>query len=201
MRPMRLLLLLTVVHALPALAQQWNGEYSPIVLNLGNGPYELSSASDPVTFDIVADGHPLRIAWTVAGSDVAFLAFDRNKNGVIDSGAELFGNHTPLRGAEGVAANGFQALQMFDDNQDGVLDKKDLVWWHLLLWTDRNHDGISQPDELVKLAKTSVIELGLDYHWTGRADRAGNRYEGEAVFRTTTGARPYYDVYFVKAPD
>jgi hypothetical protein len=166
-RPVRLLLLLTAVHAFPALAY-WSGASH---CNLSKS------------------------------LDVAFLALDRNKNGVIDNGAELFGNHTPLRGVDGTAANGFQALQMFDDNQDGVLDKKDLVWWHLLLWTDRNHDGISQPDELVKLAKTSVIELDLDYHWTGRADRAGNRYEGEAIFRTTTGAKPYYDVYFVKAPD
>jgi hypothetical protein len=186
----------------PPPPEQWgNGcEYSPIVLNMGNGPYEFTSAADPVTFDIVADGHPLRIAWTAAGSSIAFLALDRNKNGVIDDGAELFGNHTPLRGMSETAVNGFQALQMFDDNQDGAIDVKDLVWWHLLLWTDRNHDGVSQPDELVKLAKTGVTQLGLDYHWTNRADRAGNRLKGEAVFRTTSGSRPYYDVYFVKAP-
>ena len=45
-------------------------------------------------FDIDGDGVPEQISWTEADSDVAFLALDRDGDGRITSGKELFGNHT-----------------------------------------------------------------------------------------------------------
>ncbi|HEX6087877.1 MAG TPA: hypothetical protein VF266_25315 [Thermoanaerobaculia bacterium] len=94
---------------------------TPIVLDLAGRGYHLTSVADGVMFDLRDDGSPRRTGWTSQESEVAFLAWDRNGNGAIDSGAELFGNATPLRsGAR--AANGFAALAELDANHDGILD-------------------------------------------------------------------------------
>ena len=124
--------------------------------------------------DLRNDGVRRQVAWTVAQSDTAFLAFDRNANGLIDSGAELFGNATLL--ASGIpAAHGFEALAELDDNHDGVLDPSDHAWALLLVWTDRDHDGVCTADELQPIAATGVrsLELSLRDHLNKR-DRWGN---------------------------
>jgi len=168
---------------------------SPIVVSLGAGRYELSGASDAVLFDMNADGVPERTTWTAAGAANGFLAFDRNGNGVIDDGSELFGDHTRL--ANGTAApNGFEALRELDSNRDGVVDSRDTAWGRLLVWTDVNHDGISAPTELRHPSAWGLTAIQVDYHWTGRRDRYGNifRYEGQARFGSTS--RSCYDIYF-----
>src|SRR5579864_6636690 len=65
---------------------------SPIIIDTTGQGFHLTSAQDGVVFDILADGHPIQISWTAAGSGNAFLALDRNHNGKIDDGNELFGN-------------------------------------------------------------------------------------------------------------
>ena len=108
---------------------------SPIVINLADAEWRLSGADDPVSFDIDADGRPNRITWTGRGEPLAFLARDRNANGVIDDGRELFGTATLLTSGSR-AVNGFEALAELDENDDGVIDGLDAVWTKLLLWTD-----------------------------------------------------------------
>jgi len=172
----------------------------PIVIRLSDAAWNLSSVRDPVRFDIHANGKKTTLAWTARGADVAFLALDRNGNGTIDDGSELFGNATPLPNGQR-AANGFAALAQFDANGDGVIDRNDPVWSSLLLWVDRNHDGISQPDELLPIAQSAITSIELDHHWTGRRDASRNffRFEGHAHMgnRVTT----FYDVFFIARPD
>ena len=176
---------------------------SPVIINLGHGGYQLSGPDDSVGFDINATGVPVRITWTARGTAMAFLALDRNGNGVIDDGSELFGNHTPLPG-DMAAANGFQALAQYDANGDGVLNADDPMWWSLLLWTDLDHDGVSQPSEIAPLSASAVTAIGLSYHWSGRRDAFGNtfRYQSQVWIRGFGDAipRPVYDVFFVAAP-
>lgn len=174
------------------------GKESPIILDLGRNGYSLTSAANGVRFDIRADGVPVQIAWTSANSDNAFLALDRNGNGRIDDGAELFGNATRLAsGAK--AANGFDALAELDTNQDSIIDASDPAWQQLLLWTDLDHDGASAAGELQPIARSSVTALETEYRRVGKKDRWGNsfRYMAQARLRYAGGEirRTYYDLY------
>jgi hypothetical protein len=100
------------------------------------------------------------------------------------------------------APNGFEALRELDDNHDGVIDGTDAIWTHLLVWRDRNHNGVSEPREIAALAGSGVVKIELGYHWTGRHDRWGNQFKyeskiwiAEQVARTQV--RPVYDIFFV----
>ncbi|HUR81165.1 MAG TPA: hypothetical protein VM733_10385 [Thermoanaerobaculia bacterium] len=178
-------------------------ENCPIVINFERGPYRLTGAEAPVTFDIRASGHPLRIGWTEPGRDHAFLCLDRNGNGRIDDGGELFGNAVTLQDGS-AAGNGFIALAELDSNADRIIDDRDDLWPLLLLWRDLNHDGISQPNELTPVDGSDLAAIGLDHHWTGRQDSSGNAFQYKAEVWMTSGTghaapRPVYDIYFVTA--
>jgi hypothetical protein len=177
-------------------------EYSPIVIDMGGGDYPLSGLNDPVLFDINGDGRLDRIGWTQRRSRVAFLWLDRNWNGCVDDGRELFGNT--------LAKNGFEMLKLFDQpsdgdvvyggNGDGVIDDHDAVWTELKLWIDSNHDGICSPDETVPIAGSGIIRISLDYGPSRRRDRYGNefRYRSYALRMLTSGRhgwQPIYDVF------
>jgi hypothetical protein len=88
---------------------------------------------------------PERVSWTEADSDVSFLAIDRDGDGKITSGKELFGNFT-LPGV----SNGFLALQGLAMQTNGGIERgsvssDDPLYARLLLWNDMNHNGISEP--------------------------------------------------------
>lgn len=133
---------------------------SPLVIDLngdGVGSYKLKNG---VYFDLDNNGFKEKTAW--AHYQDGLLALDLNGNGTIDNGAELFGNHTKLKNGT-LATNGFEALAQYDDNGDGVINSKDKVWKNLLVWQDKVNDGVSQSDELTKIAKTGITEIQLEY--------------------------------------
>jgi hypothetical protein len=171
---------------------------SPIVMRKTPGAYRFSGLDRAVSFDINADGTNDLIGWT-DDPDVFFLSLDRNGNGSIDDGSELFGTATPL--PDGTAANGFIALSQYDSNDDGRIDSHDAIWPSLLMWSDRNHNGRTDRGELARLSTGPVRAIDLDYHHTGKHDAYGNylRYKGRATLDTPDGkqSHPIYDVYFV----
>lgn len=172
---------------------------SPILINLHDGSFPLAGAEAPVWFDIDANGERNRMTWTKAGSAVAFLARDRNGNGRIDDGSELFGNATVLRSGTR-AVNGFEALMELDANTDGQVNALDEAWSALLLWTDTNHDGVSQSGEIRGVAGSPVEGIETAYQWTGRRDTAGNLYAYQGRAYLDRARRPIYDVYFGLVP-
>jgi hypothetical protein len=180
------------------------GGTSPIVINFANGGYRLTGENAPVRFDIKATGQPLWIGWTAAGTEEAFLALDRNHNGAIDNGAELFGNATPLLDGSR-ARNGFIALAQYDDNHDGVIDASDPIWRQLVLWCDLNHDGLSQSAEIVAVGESALRAISLDSHWSGRRDESGNEFRYQSTVTMDARGhkatpRPVYDIFFAVWP-
>ena len=165
-----------------------------MIVNTTKRPWRLSGLDDPVLFDIDADGQRDRIGWTDRGSSLAFVALDRNGNHTIDDASELFGDHTPLPNGT-FAANGFEALSMYDGNADDQVDEHDAIWPTLLLWTDANHDGISQPEELTAIASSGIRAVGTMYHWTHRADQNGNEFRFQSKLEKDRAQEPYYDIF------
>jgi len=170
------------------------------LLNLGSGSanYDLTSRDEGVQFDLNADGVVDRVAWTRANTNVAFLAIDRNANGQIDNGTELFGNVTRMRNGE-IAANGFEVLRDLDLNHDGQIDSADEGYSRMVLWTDLDHDGWTDAGELRTLRDAGVSVVFTDYHETHRTDENGNsyRYSGKALVKKNGRDQPrkVFDVY------
>lgn len=150
---------------------------SPIVLDLASNGFSFTDPDGGVKFDIDGDGVKERTAWTEPGSDDSFLALDRNRNGRVDGGAELFGDATPM--ANGLTArNGFQALFEFDirtgGNHNGFIDPGDAIYSRLLLWRDRNQDGVSTHDEIRTLQSAGVVAIEVSYRVRALRDENDN---------------------------
>jgi hypothetical protein len=177
---------------------------SPIIIDTSGKGYRLTSVEDGVVFDLDGDGRVEQVSWTDPNGQNAFLAWDRNGNGRIDDGTELIGSYTPV-GPPGdrlaTAPNGFEALRFLEainstSLTDDVLNGADAIFARLLLWTDRNHNGESEPDELERLADAGISAISLDYRETKRVDRFGNEFRQVAKLKWADHrADRVYDVW------
>lgn len=179
--------------------------YTPILIDVLGDGFRLTDAQNGVPFDLGA-GQRVTIAWTRSNTDDAWLALDRNGNGQIDSGKELFGNVTDQPASS--ERQGFSALAVFDSpgrggNADGHIDLQDAVFPSLRLWQDTNHNGISELGELHTLSEMDVTVLDLDYKESPKRDEFGNRFRYRAKVYGTSGVklgRWAWDVFLQMAP-
>ncbi len=156
---------------------------SPLILSPDKNAVLTTSILHGVYFDLDNNGHKEWTAWTLQG----ILCFDIDEDGVISNGGELFGNHTILKNGQ-KAANGFEALKEKDSNHDGKIDENDELYHKLLIWFDRNQDGISQPDEIMTLIEAGVKGIDLNYKNTSYVDSNGNSHKQQGSYTLADGS-------------
>ncbi|MBQ6588659.1 MAG: hypothetical protein IJI01_08275 [Butyrivibrio sp.] len=116
----------------------------PLVINVGS---DVTSISDQnFFFDLDCDGEKEKIKGL--GPGTGFLTYDRNGDGVINDGSELFGTKS---------GDGFRDLAQYDDDGNGWIDENDAIYGKLQVWL-RGEDGV---DTLLSLQEADVGAIFL----------------------------------------
>ena len=184
----------------PGILNQGDPDNSPIAIDVDRGGFRFTDLAGGVRFDLDGDGQSEQIAWLSPDSRDGWLALDRNKNGAIDDGSELFGNFTPQ--PPNADPHGYRALAVFDEassggDGDGSITAGDAVYALLRLWVDSNADGISQSDELFPLAALGVQAVALEYVSAERRDHHGNRLRYAGLVDLERGTTQSVDVFLL----
>ncbi|WP_166764569.1 calcium-binding protein, partial [Xanthomonas arboricola] len=157
----------------------------PLVIDLDDDGIETVEANGSILFDHDGDGVKSGTGWIK--SDDAFVVMDRNGNGRIDDGSELFGADTDL--SSGVkASSGFSALADLDSNKDGFFSSADRHFGDVRLWRDLNQDGISQSNELFTFESLNVSRISLRPAVTDDLDLGnGNVVDNRGAYERVDG--------------
>ncbi len=166
---------------------------TPIILDLNGDGVSTQSIRAGTRFDLFATGQAVQTGWVTGGDGL--LVLDRDGDGTIRDGSELFGSATRLSDGS-TASNGYVALRELDTNGDGRLTVDDARFADLKLWID-NGDGISQASELKTLSEMGVASLDLNARQT--ADKNNGNWLGLTSSYTRTDGREQAmaDVWFV----
>jgi hypothetical protein len=167
---------------------------TPLVLDLNGDGVKTRSISEGTTFDLFANGNKVNTGW-VSASD-GLLVLDRNHDGAVNDGSELFGSATTLSNGT-KAADGYAALRDLDSNADGVIDAKDAAFADLKVWVDANSDGVTETGELKTLQDLGISSISAQATVDPSKDN-GNYIGLTSTYQTTDGAtHAAADVWFV----
>jgi hypothetical protein len=160
--------------------------FTPLVLSFDNRPVEFTAEAG-AAFDLTGTGVCHASDWPTSATP--WLALDRDGDGAIQDGGELFGSATRL-GSGGFAKNGFEALRELDADKSGVFDRQDPAFARVVVWSDKNLDRNSAPSEITPLEALGVTSIDLRDFRDMRCDARGN-CEGERsafAFTDATGS-------------
>ncbi|HGG9244105.1 TPA: calcium-binding protein [Neisseria meningitidis] len=179
---------------IPDWAKEWLGlnrdgkyhQYDPLTLDLDGDGIETVATKGfaGALFDHRNQGIRTATGWVAA--DDGLLVRDLNGNGIIDNGAELFGDNTKL--ADGsFAKHGYAALAELDSNGDNIINAADAAFQSLRVWQDLNQDGISQANELRTLEELGIQSLDLAYKDVNKNLGNGNTLAQQGSYTKTDG--------------
>ncbi len=156
----------------------------PLILDLDGDGIETVASANGAYFDHDGNGFAERTGWV--GSDDGLLVLDRNSDGIINNGTELFGDQTILQNGQ-TASNGFQALSDLDGNSDGKIDANDAAYSQIRVWQDSDGDGYSysRADELQSLSDLGIAAIDTGYTTTNIDDGNGNTQVQAGTFEKT----------------
>lgn len=143
----------------------------PLVIDLNGDGVNTVGTNLNVHFDHDGDGNKEQTGW-ISDSD-GFVVLDKNGNGLIDNGTEMFGENTLIENGDN-ANDGYQALAHFDANADGKIDANDSIFSELKIWNDRNYNGVSEADELLSLTDLGIKSISVIGTSNGLKDSSGN---------------------------
>ena len=164
-----------------------NRRIDPLVFDLdGDGITTVSIDDSNAFFDLDNNGFAEKTSWV--GAKEGLLAYDKNGDGIINGGNELFGDRTLMKDSKTLASSGFTALAEYDDNKDGKIDSNDAIYTLLRIWQDSDGDGIASASELKQLVDLGIVSIGLSYNNTGVADGANNIQVRTGTFTLADGS-------------
>lgn len=166
-------------------ALTWVFHHDPLALDLDGDGIETLGRNDTLLFDHSGKNVVNGTGW-VKGDD-GLLALDRNANGLIDSGAELFGVDTVMRNGQ-LASDGLAALRDFDLNQDGKIDSSDAVFSQLRVWKDADQDAVTDAGELISLTDLNITSISVVPVTATKDLGNGNRTTASATFTRADGS-------------
>ncbi|MCM2280920.1 MAG: EF-hand domain-containing protein [Bdellovibrionaceae bacterium] len=180
---------ITLSASFPGQNQFCGGYFSPLMVFFDEKRPSFTGQSSFALTDVDA-----KYYWPEKNAPGSFLALDRNKDGRISDGKELFGDSDQFE-------NGFLALAELDTNKDGVIDAKDPNFDQLVLWTDANSNGVSEKRELKPLKDKKITSVSLKYQNVREAfaDRAEYKQKSQFTFLDDKGKAKtgdVLDIYF-----
>jgi hypothetical protein len=189
----------TMVNSITTTNATWLAPtaYTPIVLDLDSNGIQTLSVDSGVQFDLLANGQPVQTGWV--GSGDGLLVMDRNNDGTINDGSELFGSSTVL--PDGTKAiDGYQALAQLDTNNDGVISSADAQFVRLGVWVDGDANGAAGTGEVKSLAELNISQLSLKVQKTNNTNN-GNLVGLTSSYETADGVKHIAaDVWFEVRP-
>ena len=164
-----------------------NRRIDPLVFDLGgDGITTVSLEESNAFFDLDNNGFAEKTSWV--GAKEGLLSYDKNGDGIINGGNELFGDRTLMKDGKTLASSGFAALTEYDDNKDGKIDSNDVIYALLRIWQDSDGDGIASAGELRRLVDLGIVSIGLSYSNTGVTDSANNIQVRTGTFTLADGS-------------